>query len=101
MAPSTRAVSRGLLLDGCGFLGRWLDGDGRVLARRSRLRRRGRLEVDQVRDLAQLTAQRRAVLALDDVARTPQAERLERLLRGVLLADRALVLTDDELAHVI
>src|SRR5205085_5410436 len=58
-----------------------------------------RADLDQVRDLADLAAQGRRVLADHDVPRTAQPDRGERLLRGVLLADRALELADHQAAH--
>src|SRR6266576_2268613 len=52
--------------------------------------------VDEVSDAAEHPAKRRRVVVRHDVPGTAKAERGQRLLRALLLADRALVLTDLE-----
>src|SRR5260221_7819630 len=52
-----------------------------------------------MRDLAQHPAERGGVLVRDARAGPLEAERLQRPLRGLLLADRALVLVDLDPAH--
>src|SRR6266850_34296 len=56
-------------------------------------------DMDEVSDAAEHSAQRRRVIVRHGVPGTPKAERRQRLLRALLLADGALVLPDQKTRH--